>query len=222
MNYPLHMAIIPDGCRRWSSEKGSLPWDGHLKGIEVMETVSKWLLSETPVKHLTAYGLSASNLRRPSVQLKALEKLYVKYFTKLSKDEDIHENQVRVGIIGSRDLVPEKVLKATDIAVEATADYDSKFFRVALAYSGRQEIVDAAKKSEGNLSVESISRNLYSDYPDVDLIFRTSECRLSDFMLWGSSYSELYFLDKYWPDVTIDDIKTALEDYDSRQRRHGK
>jgi undecaprenyl diphosphate synthase len=216
------MAIIPDGCRRWSSEKGSLPWDGHLKGIEVMETVSKWLLSETPVKHLTAYGLSASNLRRPSVQLKALEKLYVKYFTKLSKDEDIHENQVRVGIIGSRDLVPEKVLKATDIAVEATADYDSKFFRVALAYSGRQEIVDAAKKSEGNLSVESISRNLYSDYPDVDLIFRTSECRLSDFMLWGSSYSELYFLDKYWPDVTIDDIKTALEDYDSRQRRHGK
>ncbi len=216
------MAIIPDGCRRWSSEKGSLLWDGHLKGIEVMETVSKWLLSETPVKHLTAYGLSASNLKRPSVQLKALEKLYVKYFTKLSKDEDIHENQVRVGIIGSRDLVPEKVLKATDIAVEATADYDSKFFRVALAYSGRQEIVDAAKKSEGNLSVESISRNLYSDYPDVDLIFRTSECRLSDFMLWGSSYSELYFLDKYWPDVTIDDIKTALEDYDSRQRRHGK
>jgi undecaprenyl diphosphate synthase len=216
------MAIIPDGCRRWSSEKGSLPWDGHLKGIEVMETVSKWLLSETPVKHLTAYGLSESNLKRPSIQLKALEKLYVKYFTKLSKDENIHENQVRVGIIGSRDFVPEKVLKATDIAVEATADYDSKFFRVALAYSGRQEIVDAAKKSEGNLSVESISRNLYSDYPDVDLIFRTSECRLSDFMLWGSSYSELYFLDKYWPDVTIDDIKTALEDYDSRQRRHGK
>ncbi|HIK02077.1 TPA: di-trans,poly-cis-decaprenylcistransferase [archaeon] len=216
------MAIIPDGCCRWASEKGSLPWDGHIKGIEVMETVSKWLLSETPVKHLTAYGLSASNLNRPAPQLKALEKLYSKYFIKLSKDEDIHKNQVRVGIIGSRDLVPEKVLKATDIAIEATADYDSKFFRVALAYSGRQEIVDAAKKSGENLSLESISENLYSDYPDVDLIFRTSESRLSDFMLWGSSYSELYFLDKYWPDVTIDDIKTALEDYDSRQRRHGK
>ncbi|MDP6703853.1 MAG: undecaprenyl diphosphate synthase family protein, partial [archaeon] len=112
MNYPLHMGIIPDGCRRWASEKGSLPWDGHLKGIGVMETVSKWILSETPVKHLTAYGLSASNLKRPASQLKALEKLYSKYFIKLSKDKDIHENQVRVGIIGSRNLLPEKILDA--------------------------------------------------------------------------------------------------------------
>jgi undecaprenyl diphosphate synthase len=216
------MGIIPDGCRRWASEKGSLPWDGHLKGIGVMETVSKWILSETPVKHLTAYGLSASNLKRPASQLKALEKLYSKYFIKLSKDKDIHENQVRVGIIGSRNLLPEKILDAADVAVEATANYDSKFFRVALAYSGRQEIVDAVKKSGEKLSVESISQNLYSDYPDVDLIFRTSERRLSNFMLWASSYSELYFLDKYWPDVSVDDIRVALEDYDSRQRRHGE
>ena len=144
---------------------------------------------------------------------------------KLAEDKDIHKNKVNVDIVGRADLLPQKLLGAIQVAKDATASYDKKFFRIALAYSGRQEIVDAAQKianNSGEFSEENISKNLYSNAPDPDLLLRTAEKRISNFMLWGSAYMELYFLDKFWPDVTLRDYIKALQDFDKRKRRFGK
>ncbi|HIK02809.1 TPA: undecaprenyl diphosphate synthase family protein, partial [archaeon] len=99
------------------------------------------------------------------------------------------------------------------------------FFRIALAYSGRQEIADAAKKAltkDGEITPETISKNLYTDAPDPDLLIRTAEQRISNFLLWGSAYMEMNFSKKLWPDFTLSDYKKALTDFDARQRRFGK
>ena len=224
MNYPKHLGVIPDGCRRWAKQKNLLPWEGHREGIKRLEALARWSIKNTPIEYYTVYGLSLENLNRAKEQLSALSKLYSRHFISLSEDKDIHENKVNVDIVGREDLLPKEMLKAINIARDATKDYTEKYFRVALAYSGRQEIVDAAEKLAGtgeSFSSENLSKHLYSDAPDPDLIVRTAEKRMSNFLLWGSAYSEFYVIDKFFPDVTIDDYKKALEEFSNRQRRYG-
>jgi len=225
MDYPTHIAIIPDGCRRWAKQRNLLPWEGHKEGIKKLKALARWSIKNTPIKYYTVYGLSLENLNRSKAQLSALSKLYSAHFIRLAEDSDIHENKVNVDIVGREDLIPKGMLDAISTAREATKDYTEKYFRVALAYSGRQEVVDAAKKlskAGEDFSTENLSKHLYSDAPDPDLIIRTAETRMSNFLLWESAYSELYFMDKYFPDVTIEDYKEALEDFSNRQRRFGK
>jgi len=225
MNYPTHIGIIPDGCRRWADEQSMLPWKGHKRGIEVLEEIGRWSLGELPIKYYTVYGLSVENLSRPREQLKFLSKLYAKHFLKLAEDPDIHKNEVSVGVVGKRELLTKEMNDAIDAAIDATKGYGKKFFRVALAYGGRDEIIDAVSKILENgdkISIESISRNLYSDVPEPDLILRTAEQRMSNFLLWQSAYSEVHFSNKFWPEFTIGDYKKALDDYSERKRRFGK
>ncbi len=224
-NYPKHIAIIPDGCRRWAMQNKVATIGGHKKGIEVLENLGRWAVANTPTKYYTVYGLSLENLQRPAPVLKYLYDLYAEHFIRLAKDKVLHENEVRVDIIGREDLIPSQLLTAINVARDATAKYNKKFFRIALAYSGRQEIVDAAKKAltrNGEISEHAISENLYSNAPDPDLLIRTAEQRISNFLLWGSAYMELYFSKKFWPDFSLADYKKALQDFDSRQRRFGK
>jgi tritrans,polycis-undecaprenyl-diphosphate synthase [geranylgeranyl-diphosphate specific] len=225
MNYPTHIGIIPDGCRRWAEEKGVSSLKGHAHGIEILEGIGRWSLRELPIKYYTVYGLSFENLNRPKEQLKYLSKLYAQHFLKLAEDEDVHNSKVSIGVVGKREMLPEEMNKAIDVALEATKDYNQKFFRIALAYGGRNEIVDAVNKileQGGEVTVDNISKNVYSVVPEPDLIIRSAEQRLSNFLLWQSAYSEVYFTNKYWPDFTLEDYKNALKDYSDRKRRFGK
>ena len=132
MNYPVHLGIIPDGCRRWAIERKLLPWEGHKKGIEVMEEIGRWSLRELPIKYYTIYGLSMENMDRPKAQLDILGRLYSKHFLKLAKDKDIHENEINVGVVGRLDLLPKKLKEAIEQAEIATKDYTKKFFRIVI------------------------------------------------------------------------------------------
>jgi tritrans,polycis-undecaprenyl-diphosphate synthase [geranylgeranyl-diphosphate specific] len=129
--------------------------------------------------------------------------------------------------LGRIDLLPKRIREAAEAAVEATKQYDKRVFNIALAYSGRLEVVDAVKKlneSGSEISEESISKNLYQpDTPEPDMIMRTSgEQRVSNFLLWQGAYSELFFVDKYWPDIEKDDIRKVMDEFAERQRRYGK
>ncbi len=224
-NYPTHLCIIPDGCRRWAFQKKLNSIEGHKKGIEVLENLGRWSIGNTPIKYYTVYGLSYENLQRPAAVLNYLYDLYAEHFLRLAEDKDIHKNKVRIDIVGREDLLPQKLLNAIQVARDKTSAYNKKFFRIALAYSGRQEIVDAVNRipnPESRITEEFISQNLYSNAPDPDLLIRTAEKRISNFMLWGSAYMELCFIDKYWPDMTLRDYVNALKDFDKRKRRFGK
>lgn len=225
--YPVHFALIPDGCRRWAEQRGLKPWDGHQKGIDVLEDIILWFIEKYPTKYITGYGLSIENFNRNKTELEALSLLYSKHFVRLAEDERTHANKLRIQILGRKDLLPQKMQDAIQKAEDATRKYDNRVFNIALAYSGRLEIVDAVKKLQKQglaLSEQNISKNLYlPEVPEPDMILRSSgEQRVSNFLLWQGAYSELFFVDKYWPDVTKEDIAKAMEEYSERKRRFGK
>jgi|TARA_Y100000310_G_scaffold320838_1_gene377690 tritrans,polycis-undecaprenyl-diphosphate synthase [geranylgeranyl-diphosphate specific] len=224
--YPNHLAIIPDGCRRWAKQNGMLPWEGHKKGIEIIEELVQWFIETYPTKYITGYGLSIENFNRAKSQLEALARLYSHHFSKIAEDERTHKNEVKVQVLGRIDLLPKKVQEAANQAMEVTKHYDKKVFNIALAYSGRSEIVDAVKKlnnSNSEITEEAISNNLYQpDVPEPDIIFRSSgEQRVSNFLLWQGAYAELFFVDKFWPDVQKKDFQKAMVEFSERQRRYG-
>ncbi len=224
-NYPAHLAIIPDGCRRWALKNKLSTIEGHKKGIAVIEKIGKWSIENTPIKYYTAYGLSFENLQRPVPVLNYLYELFAEQFLTLAEDEVIHRNKVHIDVLGREDLLPKKLINAIETAREKTKSYDKKFFRIALAYSGRREIADAAEKlskSGREITEKTISENLYSNAPDPDLLIRTAEKRLSNFLLWGSAYTEFYFIGKFWPDFALKDYQNVLKDFDKRKRRFGK
>lgn len=225
MHYPRHIAIIPDGCRRWAKKNGKLPWEGHRIGIETLEKIGTYSLSKFPIKYYTVYGLSVENLQRSKLQLKMLDILYSGHFLRLAKEKVIHENEVQINVFGRMDMLSKKLRDAANVAISATADYKKKFLRIALAYSGRLEIVDAVKKlisKKKPITEENISKNLYDNVPEPDFIIRTAETRLSNFLLWQGVYSELYFSKKYWPAFSKADYLRALKEFDRRKRRYGK
>ena len=224
-NFPTHLAIIPDGCRRWAKKNKVSTIEGHKKGIEVLENIGRWSLNNTPIKYYTVYGLSYENLQRPAIVLNYLYDLYAEHFKRLAEDKDIHRSRTHIDIVGRQDLLPKKLLDAVQVAKDATANYDKKFFRIALAYSGRQEIVDSVTRITQNsqpITEKNIDQNLYSNAPDPDLLIRTAEKRISNFLLWGMAYTEFYFIDKFWPALTMGDYVKALKDFDKRKRRFGK
>jgi len=226
MNYPTHLGIIPDGCRRWAKQHIFEYWEGHKKGIETLERVGKWCIRETPIKYYTIYGLSIENLNRSKLQLDALYKLYTDHLNKLIEDPIIEEENVHIQIIGKKNLLhSEKLQEAITRAEESTKNNSNKYFRLALAYGGRDEIVDSVKKLIENnqeITIENISANMYSPVPEPDLIIRSIEQRVSNFLLWQGAYVELYTANKLWPDMTKEDFIKAFKDYSERQRRYGK
>ena len=232
-NYPSHVALIPDGNRRWAKEH-ELPSElGHAKGIETLEKIARWALTETSIKYLTVYGLSTENVNRPFIEITKLFDMYSAQFKRMADDSLIHENKIRIQILGDTGLLPESLQEAIQYAEEKTKGYTDRVLSVALGYGGRQEIVHAIKNiskevADGRLTLEGIDEhiikeNLYTDgMPYPDLVIRTSESRLSNFLTWQTAYSELAFVDKLFPDLTVEDVKKVLDEYSNRDRRYGK
>jgi len=230
-----HIAVILDGNRRWALEHSLNPWIGHKQGAEKVEELLDWCL-EMGVKSITLYAFSTENFQRSPKEVEEIMNIVEEKLRKLLTDKRIHENNVKVKIIGRKTLLPKSLRKLADEAEESTKDYDKHFLNIALAYGGRAEIVDAARKiaekvEKGEIESRQINEKLFEKFlytahlpkQDPDLIIRTSgEERLSGFLLWQSAYSELCFLDIYWPEFRKIDLLRAIRTFQKRRRRFGK
>jgi len=230
-----HIAIILDGNRRWASGKALNPWFGHEKGAEKVEQLLDWCL-KLDVKSITLYAFSTENFSRKEDEVEEIMRIAGEEFQRILTDERIHKNKVRVKVIGRVGLLPKELQQLIMDVEKATEGYDEHFLNIAFAYGGRAEIVDAAKKiaekvQEGELAPEKVDEQTFEQFlytshmpkQDPDLIVRTSgEERLSGFLLWQSAYSELCFLDVYWPDFRFIDLLRAVRTFKKRKRRFGE
>jgi len=231
---PEHIALILDGNRRWASNKELNPWLGHQKGADTVEQLLDWCL-KLNVKYITLYAFSTENFTRNSVEIEEIMRIAGERFLKLLTDERIHKNKVHVKVIGRTNMLPEELQKGIKNVEDATASYDNQFLNFALAYGGRAEIVDATKiiaeqAKLGKIQPQDIDESTIEKYlytahmtkQEPDLIIRTSgEERLSGFLVWQSAYSELVFLDVYWPDFRFIDLLRAIRTFQKRKRRFG-
>jgi tritrans,polycis-undecaprenyl-diphosphate synthase [geranylgeranyl-diphosphate specific] len=229
-----HIAIILDGNRRWASAKELNPWLGHKQGAETVEHLLDWCL-KLNVKFVTLYAFSTENFNRNSTEIAEIMTIAEEEFRKLLTDERIHKNKVHVKVIGRTNMLPENLQQLILDVERATADYDNQFLNFAFAYGGRAEIVDAARviaekvkageMEPADIHESTIEKYLYTSHmekQDPDLIIRTSgEERLSGFLLWQSAYSELAFLDVYWPDFRFIDLLRVIRTFQNRKRRFG-
>ena len=232
---PNHVALILDGNRRWAKRNLNLAKAGHWRGADAVENLLDWC-EEFDIKIITLYALSAENLNRKDDELDYLYELIEGRLEKLYKDPRIHRTKMRVKAMGRIELLPESIKEILRKLDEATAGYDRHFLNIAIAYGGQDELVDAVKKigtkiKDGNLKVDEIDKieiesNLYTSHlpqSSPDMILRTSgEKRLSGFLLWQSAYSELVFMDIFWPDFRKIDLMRAIRMFQKRKRRIGK
>jgi len=230
---PNHVGLILDGNRRWARRLGLDVAEGHKRGKEKIKEVLRWCWA-LGIKNVTIYVLSTENFNRSKQEVEALLKLARQGFLELLEDPEIHEKKIRVRAIGKLELLPEDIRELIRRVEAATQNYDGSTLNIAIAYGGRAEIVDAVRKIAeqvkiGKLRSEDINEKLFEQYlytagsPDPDLIIRTSgEERLSGFLLWQSAYSELCFLDVYWPEIRRIDFWRAIRTYQRRERRFGR
>ena len=231
---PEHIAIILDGNRRWATDKSLNPWSGHEKGAEKVEQLIDWCL-KLNVKSITLYAFSTENFSRSKEEVAEIMRIAVENLQKILTDPRVRRDRVRVKVIGRTNLLPQDLQQVISSVEETTQDYDGHFLNFAFAYGGRAEIVDAARKIAdevyaGKLSPEDVDETTFEHHlytahlpkQDPDLIIRTSgEERLSGFLLWQSAYSELCFLDVYWPDFRLIDLLRAVRTFQKRKRRFG-
>lgn len=232
---PNHIAIILDGNRRWAKRNLIMKLDGHFRGADAVEKLLDWC-EELNIKIITLYVLSSENLGRQDDELDYLYDLINARLHKLYDDPRIHKNKMKVKAIGSVELLPEFLRDILNKLEEATKDYDNHYLNIAIAYGGQNELVDAIKKigtriKDGSLDVDKIDKDviessLYTSHlpqSSPDMILRTSgEKRLSGFLLWQSAYSELVFMDIYWPEFRKIDLMRAIRTFQKRVRRIGK
>lgn len=231
---PNHLAIIPDGNRRWARERGLRPWEGHGEGINNLEKILKIVLKYR-VKTFSFWGASLDNVdKRPAREVIFLLSLFRKKFLAIAKNKDIHENKVRINVLGKwKEKFPSVVGAAIEKSIEATKDYSEFSLNFLLAYNGTDEMLEAIKNiakqarknSQLKITPELVKQNLFTaGLPPVDYIIRTGgEPHNSvGFMMWDSADAQYYFTDKLFPDFHEEDFLEALKEYDQRERRFGK
>ena len=232
---PNHVALILDGNRRWAEKNLTILKRGHWRGADAVENLLDWC-EEFDIKIITLYALSVENLERNDKELEYLYDLIEKRLEKLYNDPRIHKNKMRVRAIGRVELLPDSIKEVLNRLDKATKNYDNHFLNIALAYGGQNELVDAVKKignkiKDGKLEINKIDKkeiesNLYTSYlpqSSPDMILRTSgEKRLSGFLMWQSAYSELVFMDIFWPEFRKIDLMRAIRTFQKRKRRMGK
>jgi undecaprenyl diphosphate synthase len=219
----LHVGIIMDGNGRWATRRGLSRLRGHEAGVAAIRRVVE-AAPEQGIGTLTLYAFSSDNWRRPRAEVTALMGLLRFYLA--NEIEALIRNGVRLTVIGRRDRLPDGIANAIARAEAATADGDTLHLRIAIDYSAREAILNAARRAAGigNLTRESFSELVTGEagLRDVDLIIRTSgEKRLSDFLLWEGAYAELHFTDRMWPEFEADDLADALSSFHRRERRFG-
>ncbi len=228
---PRHIGIILDGNRRLAKRLMVKPWKGHDWGAKKVEKLLEWC-KEFDIKELTLYAFSIENFNRPKKEFNYLMNLFRKEFDRLKDDKRIHENKIRINVVGRIWMFPKDVQESMKRIMEKTKDYNDYIINFAMAYGGRTEVIDATKKvaemvKDGKINVEDIneevfSKNLYFN-DDPDLIIRTGgEKRTSNFLIFQGAYAEWLFLDKMWPEFEKEDLKEAIVEYGKRKRRFGK
>lgn len=232
---PEHIGIIPDGNRRCAKRLMKEPHKGHEWGIEKIKQVFDWC-KEVGTRGITVYSLSIENLdKRPENEIRYLLNLAKNEIASVLNDPKsfVHANKVKMNFFGRLDLLPQDLNDEIKKLEEATKNYDQYFINMALAYGGREEILHACKAiaeqvKQGKLDPKNIDEsvvkhNLYTNgFADPDLIIRTSENRLSGFLLWQSAYSEFAFINCYWPELTKEQFMNAINNYALRERRLGQ
>ncbi len=220
-----------DGNGRWAKEKGKNRVFGHKNGVKSVREVSE-ACAELGVSHLTLYAFSVENWNRPKLEVAALMELLVR--TIGSETKTLMKNNIKLLTIGAIDTMPKRAQEQLAKVKEATKNNDRLTMTLALSYGGRNEIVDACKKiavqvKNSEISPEDITeavlnKHLYEpSIPDPELMIRTSgEYRLSNFLLWQSAYTELYFTEEYWPDFNKESLYKAILSFQNRERRFGK
>ena len=229
---PRHFVIIPDGNRRWATDRGLEPWEGHEAGAQNTEKLIREA-KRLGAKEISFWGSSLENLvKRPVLESKALLRIYETYFKRLLESDAIHKDQVKIRFIGRwEEQFPVSLKKIMHDCILATKNYDKHFLNFFLAYSGDDDMRQAIQKIAQGLPVgdkvtdEMIKKNLMtSDLPPVDLLIRTGgEPHLSaGFMMWDIANTQFYFSPKYYPDFDEASLREALIDYASRSRRFGR
>lgn len=229
-NIPKHIAIIMDGNGRWAKVKGLPRIRGHYVGINKIKEVIR-AAADLGVKVVTFFAFSTENWSRPKREVSSLMRSLNNFLER--QLEELDKNNIRFKVIGQDEPIPEYLQNKLKSAQEKTKNNTGLTVVLALNYGSRQEIVDAAKRFahlviEGKARIEDLDIENFSNYfytkelPDPDLLIRTSgEMRLSNFLLWQLSYSELYFPENYWPDFGRQDLEKAIDEYQKRERRFG-
>ncbi len=230
-NLPRHIAIIMDGNGRWGKKYGFSRVIGHREGVETVRTVVETSL-DLGVKHLSLFAFSTDNIFRPLSEVSSLFGLFEEIL--VAEAAKLNEKKIRLIISGDLSILPDGLRSRFDDAVELMKDNTGLVLNIAVNYSGRQEIIDAVKRiatalEDGKLKVEELSEEFFRkflyhpDLPYPDLLIRTSgEYRISNFLLWQSAYTEMWFTNSLWPEFSKREYVQAILDYQSRERRFGK
>ncbi len=218
-----HIAIILDGNRRWAKKHNLPKRQGHKKGFQKIKELLNWC-KELSIKETTLYCFSTENFKRDKKEVGYLFDLFKKQFDSFSNDRIIHDNKVKIRIIGRISMFPRDMRDRMKEVMKKTEHYGSYILNLALAYGGRQEIVDSVRRilrKKKQVTEKNISKNLYlTSEPDI-LIRPGGEQRLSNFITWQSVYTELIFIEKLWPDFTKADLMDCIKEYHRRERRFG-
>lgn len=226
-NIPQHIVLFPDGNRRWAKQRGMNTLEGHKQGYNNLLNFTEWCKNRG-VKVLTAFGFSTENWNRTKEEvdylMRLLEGCLIDNLGRYDKDG------VRVRVIGQRERLPKSLQEAIKKTEEATKNNSNLFLNLAISYGGKWDILNAVRNIvQAGVPVNEIDEKLFESYlstaglPNPDFIIRAGgEMRMSNFVLWQAAYSELYFVPKFWPDFTEQDLDTALAEFARRTRRFGK
>ncbi|MCR4556153.1 MAG: di-trans,poly-cis-decaprenylcistransferase [Alphaproteobacteria bacterium] len=226
-----HIAFIPDGNRRWARKRGAVSTlVGHRRGFDNVKQLCVSLIKYN-VKYATFFCFSTENWNRSKEEVSYLMKLFGSVFD--DGDNFLQNNGVKVETVGDLSLLPQDLQNKISQIKERTKNNNKITLICAISYSGRNEIVRAVKKIaqdvlDNKINTDDIDEQKFESYLDLpgipypDIVVRTSEQRISNFLLWEAAYSELIFLDKFWPDFTEDDVRLVIDDFSKRKRRYGK
>lgn len=224
---PKHIGYILDGNRRWAKQHSLPEFDGHLAGYNaLMEVIEATFLAD--VEYISVYAFSTENWKRNPKEVSNLMKLTLHAFSTDLKR--LVKNRVKIRFLGTKDGLSGKLIDVMEKAEDATKMFEGRTLAVCFNYGGHEEIIQAAQRcirdglAADEVTQEAFESRLYApDIPVVDMVVRTSgEKRLSNFMLWRIAYSEFMFVDKYWPDMTKEDVRAIIDEYSRRQRRFGQ
>lgn len=222
-SFPKHIAIIMDGNGRWAKNRNLARSFGHIEGAKSFKKIVEYL-AKIDVEYLTVYAFSTENWNRSKDEVETLMNLFLKFIKKEKKS--LIKNGIRFFVSGRKDNVSEELLGEIEKLKEDTKNGKNLTLNIAFNYGGRAEILDAVnniiKMGEKEITEEKFTKYLYNDFPDPDLVIRTSgESRISNFLLWQIAYSEIYITDVLWPDFDEFELNKAIENYRNRDRRFG-
>mgnify|MGYP001576292809 CR=1 FL=1 len=222
---PKHVAIILDGNRRYARRLGMQPWKGHEVGLGKLEQLFNWCMN-LGIQELTLYCFSTENFSRNKKEVEYLFNLFWKKFKEVQEGKGMFKDKVKVNVIGRMQMFPNKMQNAMKDAMKKTKNNKKLIVNFALAYGGRQEIMDAVnralKSKKSKIDESAITKNLYLTSEPEIVIRPVGEVRTSNFLMWQSAYSEWFFVKKLWPEFTKQDLVNILKGYNERERRFGK